>query len=147
MVWWRGASFFPPPCKYLWNFATLKNYIFLSFQQITFKLSNFTKLKALFPAYFLWLVLVKSWKNRGKVHYDKYSVNTNCHSTNTTVIYNDTELYELLFASVFWLRRIQLFSALKFRSTLRPFVFVPLNFFKLCAFSIIKTRLVGRVIN
>ena len=73
---------------------------------------------------------------------------TNCHSTNITVIYNDTDfVYELLFASVFGLRRIHLFSALKFRSTLRPFVFLPLNFFKLCDFSIIKTRLVGRVIN
>ena len=33
-----------------WNFATLRRYIFVSFQQKAFKLGNFTKLKALFPA-------------------------------------------------------------------------------------------------
>ena len=36
--------------KRQWNFATLRRYIFVSFQQITFKLGNFINLKALFPA-------------------------------------------------------------------------------------------------
>ena len=57
-VWWgdggggEGASL----CRHIaghkrpWNFATLRRYIFVSFQQKAFKLGNFTKLKALFPA-------------------------------------------------------------------------------------------------
>ena len=32
------------------NYATLRGYIFVSFQQITFKLRNFTDIKAFFPA-------------------------------------------------------------------------------------------------
>ena len=36
--------------KRLWNFATLRRYIFVSLQQITFKFGNFINLKALFPA-------------------------------------------------------------------------------------------------
>ena len=36
------------PYKRLQNFATLRSYIFVSFQQITFKLGNFVNLKALF---------------------------------------------------------------------------------------------------
>ena len=100
-----GGKFLPPTMQISVKFRDFKElYIFVSFQQITFKLSNFTKLKALFPAYFLWLVLVKSWKNRGKVHYDKYSVNTKCDDYyklpqyyNITVIYNNTDfVYELL---------------------------------------------------
>ena len=36
--------------KRMENAATLRGYIFVSFQQITFKLRNFTDIKALFPA-------------------------------------------------------------------------------------------------
>ena len=59
-----GASLSPPPLtqthahsttttttnvyKRLLNFATLRSYIFVSFQQITFKPGNFINLKALF---------------------------------------------------------------------------------------------------
>ena len=39
-----------PPYKRLKNFMTLRSYIFVNFQQIPFKLGNFTNLKALFPA-------------------------------------------------------------------------------------------------
>ena len=39
---------FVPPYKRLQNFATLRSYIFVSFQQITFKFGNFTNLKELF---------------------------------------------------------------------------------------------------
>ena len=48
----------PPPLpnthtllyKRMGNSATLRGYIFVSFQQITFKVRNFTDIKALFPA-------------------------------------------------------------------------------------------------
>ena len=52
-VWWEGGGgggkFVPPPHKPLWNFATLRCKISVSFQQITFKLGNFTNFKGLFP--------------------------------------------------------------------------------------------------
>ena len=43
-----GRMFVPPPYKRLQNVAALMSYIFVSFQQITFKLGNFTNLNALF---------------------------------------------------------------------------------------------------
>ena len=52
-VLWRGGASL---CRHivghkrLWNFATLRRYIFVSLQQITFKFGNFINLKALFPA-------------------------------------------------------------------------------------------------
>ena len=49
--WWASLSPLPPPPpthKHLYNFATLRSCIFVSFEQITFKLSNFINLTALF---------------------------------------------------------------------------------------------------
>ena len=59
-----GGKFVPPsplplPYKRLYNLAPLMSYIFVSFQQITFKLCYFTNLKALFSVV---LVRYKSWK-------------------------------------------------------------------------------------
>ena len=54
-----GTNLPPPPplpnthtllYKRMGNSATLRGYIFVSFQQITFKLRNITDIKALFPA-------------------------------------------------------------------------------------------------
>ena len=67
-VWW-GASLCPPPYKRLQNFMTLRSYIFVSFQQITFKLGNFINLKVFFLVVSmdsLQLVHVKSWKKAMK---------------------------------------------------------------------------------
>ena len=44
-----GASLCPPPDKCLYNFATLRCYIFVGFQLITFKRGSFTHYKVLFP--------------------------------------------------------------------------------------------------
>ena len=48
----RGTNLPPPPLLYkrMENAATLRGYIFGSFQQITFKLRNFTDVKAFFSA-------------------------------------------------------------------------------------------------
>ena len=46
--WGRRASLCPPPYQRLYNFATLRIYVFVNFQQITFKLGTFTNFKALF---------------------------------------------------------------------------------------------------
>ena len=46
-----GGKFVPPPptpYKRLKNFSTLRSYIFISFQQLTFKFGNFINFKALF---------------------------------------------------------------------------------------------------
>ena len=59
-----GEQTCSPPYKGLENFATLRGYMSVSFQQITFKLGNFFKLKALFPEKltdFLLLVQKKTW--------------------------------------------------------------------------------------
>ena len=66
-----GTNLPPPPpllpnthtllYKRMENSATLRGYVFVSFQQITFKLRNFTDIKAFFPAVltdFCLLVLV-----------------------------------------------------------------------------------------
>ena len=60
------------PTKRLKNFATSRSSISVSFQQITFKLSNCNNFKTLFAMAstdFPHLALVKSWKNRGKVYW------------------------------------------------------------------------------
>ena len=49
-VGWGWGEFVPPPYKRLYNFATLRSYIFVSFQQIIFKPGKLANLKALFPA-------------------------------------------------------------------------------------------------
>ena len=46
--WWASLSPRPPTHKCLYNFATLRSCIFVSFEQITFKLTNFINLTALF---------------------------------------------------------------------------------------------------
>ena len=64
-----GGKFLPPPYKCLWNFVTLRSYFFIIFQQITFKLGNFTNFKVLFLVEltdFSELVHVKSWKKLWK---------------------------------------------------------------------------------
>ena len=45
-----GGKFVPSPYKLLENIATLRGYIFVSFQQINFELGYFINLKALFSA-------------------------------------------------------------------------------------------------
>ena len=57
------------PTKRLKNFATSRSPIYVSFQQITFKLSNFSNFKTLFPIAstdFPQLAHVKSWKKPWK---------------------------------------------------------------------------------
>ena len=57
----------PHPYKRLQNFTTLRSYIFVSFQQITFYVGNFINLEALFLVVSmdsLQLVHVKSWKKK-----------------------------------------------------------------------------------
>ena len=57
----------PHPYKHLQNFTTLRSYISVSFQQITFYLGNFINLEALFLVVSmdsLQLVHVKSWKKK-----------------------------------------------------------------------------------
>ena len=57
----------PHPYKCLQNFTTLRSYIFVSFQQITFYVGNFINLEALFLVVSmdsLQLVHVKSWKKK-----------------------------------------------------------------------------------
>ena len=57
----------PHPYKCLQNFMTLRSYIFVSYQQITFYLGNFINLEALFLVVSmdsLQLVHVKSWKKK-----------------------------------------------------------------------------------
>lgn len=51
-VWCPPLPLPPPPHKRLYTLAALRSYynIFVIFQEITFKLSNLTNLKALFPA-------------------------------------------------------------------------------------------------
>ena len=48
-VWWGGGKFVPLfPHTNVRNFSTLRRYIFISFQQVTFKFGNFPNFKALF---------------------------------------------------------------------------------------------------
>ena len=45
-----GVKAYYPLYNRRYFFATLRSYIFVSFQQITFKISTFSNLKALIPA-------------------------------------------------------------------------------------------------
>ena len=66
-VWWGGQVCAPHPYKHLQNFTTLRSYISVSFQQITFYLGNFINLEALFLVVSmdsLQLVHAKSWKKK-----------------------------------------------------------------------------------
>ena len=54
----------PHPYKHLQNFTTLRSYISVSFQQITFYLGNFEALFLVVSMDSLQLVHVKSWKKK-----------------------------------------------------------------------------------